>query len=394
MKKIKKLLVIVVAACTLFCMFGCSLKDYFEKIDSTLDGYINGTSSSEMENSSSERPSTSSSEMENNSSERPSASSSETENSSSEKPSSSSSETENSSSSDVEDEETDELTMPDNVLDYVSLGLEVNKSGTLYLDDDSSTDYGAIWFLCSVSNELKAEVDKDENKSFGMLICPLSYFDRVNTENYAYMDWITVFNETGNSSYILGRDLLLSEESDGRYSIGLTLTKLGFSLVNKEIVAMGVLITTDSDGNETYKYSTYASGDYRTNARSLGYVAAESLNKYALGKESYTADQIELCKTYVNWSVDRVNGLTEPTDDDSTYTITVSPTEITMNVGKTYTVNVKIAEGSRVPVAYKSLDESVATVSETGEIKAVSAGNTTIAVYVAGVPYLVSITIK
>ena len=395
MKKIKKLLVIVVAACTLFCMFGCSLKDYFEKIDNTLDSYINGTSSSEKENSSSERPSTSSSEKENSSSERPSTSSSEMENSSSERPSASSSETENSSSIDVEDEETETLVMPDNVLDLVCPDLSMEKPATLRFES-CSEESADIRFKFSVSAGLKAEVENDENKRLVGFFIPLKFLDLVNINNYLYMDWITALRTHENAASMIPSftdTLVINTLEDGSYEVGCYLYDVPLKWTNIEMVGMCVLITTDSDGNETYKYSTYASGNYRTNACSVGYLAAQVLNEYALGQGSYTAEQVELCKTYVNWSVALANGLTEPTDDDSTYTVIDYCPSISLSVGSTYTVNVKIAEDLRVPVAYKSLDESVATVSETGEIKAVSAGNTIIAVYVAGVPYSVSVTV-
>ena len=365
MKKIKKLFVIIIAVCALFCTAGCSVKDYFETIDSTLNDYMGDTL--ESGNQESNETETSSSEIE---------------------------DVESSSPADEDESEDNEsdLIMPDNVLDYVALGLEVNQTAMPKFED-CATDSGAIRFLCSVSAELKAEVDKDETKSIGMLVFPLLYFDRVNTENYKYMDWITEFDETGNSLYILSKDFYFYEQLDGSYFIAFSLTNMPYSRVNQAIVAMGVLITTDSDGNETYKYSTYASGDYRTNARSLGYVAAESLNKYALGKESYTADEIELCKTYVNWSVDKANGLTEPTDDNSTYTASIVPTSVTLAVGETAKISVDIAQDVCLPVAYKMYHSGIAMIDDTGKIKGLSSGSTVLAVYIAGVPYMVNVKV-
>ena len=366
MKKIKRICIVLLAVCTLFCVASCSVQEYFDEIDNVLDGYISSELNSEN---------TESSSIVEESAESDSVTSSENESDSSE-----------------EVEETPSLSFPDNVLDYIALGLEVNENAILDVSHCTATG-GAVKFFCSVSSDLRNAIAESENQTLAMLLFPLKFFDEVNTQNLAYMDWITEFEKTGKTNYYLLRfDDIEASENDLRYAG--YLYDLPYKSINQGFVGMGVLITTDENGNETYKYSAYKSGNYRTNARSLGYVAAETLNNYALGKGDYTAEQIEFAKTYVNWSVDSVNGLAEPTDDNSTYNVMVSPTTLTLNVGETATLGVSVAQDINVPVGYKSLNESVVTVSETGEIKAVAKGTTIIAAYVAGVPYTVRITIN
>ena len=280
--------------------------------------------------------------------------------------------------------------MPDNVLDLVdqrmlSMGQYINF-------DNSTSSSAAISYSALVSADLKSRVDSTSGLSINMCPFDIEDMDYYNPEKYTYKDWCLF----GISCRQFVSSPIITEQSDGDFlfvwSLDGNLEKITYRFVNEFCV--GIPTLHDHRGElMSYKYGIFDSGNYRTNACSLGYLAAHVLNEYALGQGSYTAEQVELCKTYVNWSVDLANGLTEPTDDDSTYTVIDYPPSISLNVGKTYRVNVKIAEDLRVPVAYKSLDESVATVSETGEIKAVSAGNTIIAVYVAGVPYSVSVTV-
>ena len=365
MKKIKKFFVILVAVCALFCTVGCSVQDYFDKIDSTLDGYINSTL-----NSTETETSTSSEE-------------------------SSSDEVGNSSSSSVEDEETETLVTPDNVLDYVVTDWVASP---IFLPIESADDYGNLYVRLQVPSTLKTLVDSNDNTCLAILFVEQRLFEAANGFKYKYFDWVSQL-DICRVEYQLQK-LDITVRADNEYSIEESFP-IVYEQVNTVWVAMGVLITTDSDGNETYKYSTYSSGDYRTNARSLAYVAAESLSKYALGDTSIwetedtneIAAYVDSCKTYVNWSVDLANWLTEPTDDDSTYSVTVSPTAITLNVGETATVNVSVAQDVNVPVAYKVYHSGIAMVSDNGVVKALSAGNTIVVVYVAGVSYVVNIKV-
>ena len=359
--KLKKWCLIILSMCLLFCFSGCNVKDYFNAIDSTLNGYFESSLNSDNAESSSDKKDENSSIFVDDNEE-------------------------------VEEDETERLINPDNLLDYVALGLQVNKTATPRFES-CTTESGSLRFYVSVSAELKAELDENENKRLAMLIYPRTYFDRVNLNNYSYMDWIKAFNETGNTSYHLLDSAGLSEQLDGSFLMIAYLTDMAYRTVNSEVVTMGVLITTDFNGNETYKYSTYASGNYRTNARSLAYVATECLSKYALRQESYSTEEIGLCKTYVNWSVDVASGLTEPTSDNSTYIVNVSPTVLAVYVGETAKIKTVVLENVTIPIFYKSLDEDIAIVEQNGNIKGLSKGSTLVVVYVAGVPYTVRVNV-
>ena len=359
MKKMKKVFVIIVAVCALFCTVGCSVKDYFNQIDSVLDGYVsseNVQTSSDGEESSESFPETE-------------------------------------SGGELEDS-SPTLSTPENVLELLASGLTLRDMTELRFDSCTS-ETGSIRFYVDVESSLYTTVSEDDNLRLGLAMIPLSYCDQVNVNGHTYMDWIIEFEKAGVVPSIVYADDVIAQLDANTYRYVCYLHSVPVStFINRPMAAFPFLLSVDEDGNKTYRYGVYESGNYRTNARSLAYVAAESLSAYALGIQSYTADEIELCKTYVNWSVDKANGLSEPTDDNSTYSVTVSPTAITLNVGETATLNVSVAEISHVSVLYKSLDENVATVSGNGKIRGIATGTTIVAAYVAGVPYTVRITIK
>ena len=74
--------------------------------------------------------------------------------------------------------------------------------------------------------------------------------------------------------------------------------------------------------------------DYRSNARSLAYVASSCLNAHTLGMETFDNEKLTKLKNYVNMSVDYANGLKESTNDNSMYALNItSGATKTLSVG-------------------------------------------------------------
>ena len=290
--------------------------------------------------------------------------------------------------------ESAELTAPANEASLIAEGLEMQTGASLYVGDESERP--AMRFSCNVTAELKAEVDADENKQIAMLVMPVKYFDKVNTENYTYKDWVNAFDAAGETSYILSVFEDNYYTSGDNYFVRFRLEDIPFGGINMEVAALGVLITTNSDGTKSYQYSSFPDGlTYRSNARSVAYVASASLNAHTLGLETFTDTQLEKIKGYVNESVDKANGLTEATDDGSMYAFTVSPSSAqTLSIGETVSLSVVISPNVNVPIWYRSTDESVVTVDDNGKITAIKAGTAVIGVYVAGEAFGVTITVS
>ena len=97
---------------------------------------------------------------------------------------------------------------------------------------------------------------------------------------------------------------------------------------------------------------------------------------------------------FVNEAVDSANGLTEATDDGSTFAISTNATTKTMSVGETFQVVASYTPSNvLVPIWYRSNDTSIVTVDDNGLIKAVGTGTAVIGVYVAGEVVAITITV-
>ncbi len=300
----------------------------------------------------------------------------------------------NADSDTAEDEELNGLTVPANETSLIAKGLEMVPGAQLYMSEDS--DRPMIRFTCNVSTHLKSLVEADSTKQLGMLLIPLKFFDKVNLENYTYIDWITAFDASGEDSYYLMKfDAANIGEGSSDYYMRFRLTDIPYGGINMKIACIGVLITTNSDGTKSYQYASFPNGGtYRSNARSTAYVAAQVLNAYTLGESTYTESEMTKIKGFINEAVDEANGLKSSTDDGSTFILDVSPTGVkTLIIGESFKVNASYTPSNvELPIWYRSTDESVVCVDKSGTVKALKAGTAVIGVYVAGEAF--GITVK
>ena len=287
----------------------------------------------------------------------------------------------------------DGLKVPANVSTLEADGLKMNKEAELYLGDHATRP--SLRFTCNLSGALKAEVDADENKSIAMLCFPKKSFDLVNPMEHTVIDWVNAFEQAEITDYIV------SEFTENIHAIGsdyyfrFKLMGIPATSTNLEVVALGMIITTHEDGTKSYQYASFADGEtYRSSARSIAYVSAQALNNHTLGTGTMDADVHARIKGYINESVDLASGLTQPTDDGSMYEFTLAPKGTqTLKVGDSIRLETSITPLFRLPVAYRSTDESVATVGADGKVTALKPGTTVIAAYVAGQVKSVTVTV-
>ena len=292
-----------------------------------------------------------------------------------------------------EEPEPAELTTPANEASLIAEGLEMVSGASIYLGEEEYEP--AIRFTCNVRSTVKAEVDNDANKELAFLIAPVEYFDGVNPNNYTYMDWVTAFENAGKTVIYSALDESNYYANGDDYYVRFRLQNVLYKNTNRDFVCM-VVLATKNGSTTTYKYSAYPTGvNYRSNARSIAYVAAAALNANTLGLETFNEEQVTKLKGYINQSVDVANGLTEATNDGSMYAFTVSPSSAqTLSVGETLSLSVTISPNVNVPIWYRSTDESVVTVDDNGKITAIKAGTAVIGVYVAGEAFGVTITVS
>ncbi len=292
-----------------------------------------------------------------------------------------------------ETENENALTVPLNESLLVENRMVMVKGAQAYLGDDES--YGnALRFSLLVDNSLIEEVEANDNLSLAMMVAPVKYFDQVNTENYTYIDWFTIFTEM-QAPVDLTEITSYADKGETQTTVNFKLTNIPYGGINMEIVAMGVLVDNSGE-TPVYTYSAMPEGEtYRSNARSLAYVAGATLNAVALGEVSYDETTLAKLDGFVNMSVDRLNGLTEPTDDNSKPVITIANGN-SLSIKKTGTHKIEYVVspvGLGMQTRFVSTDTSIATVSENGVITGVNVGTTTIKVCIAGVISTVNVTV-
>ena len=285
------------------------------------------------------------------------------------------------------------LKNPTNVRSYIADGLEMVSGAAIYLGEAEYEP--AIRFTCSVSGAVKSAVDSDSKKSLAFLVAPVEYFDSVNPNNYTYLDWVTEFNKAGKTVIYS----LLEEgnfyENGSDYIVRFRLQNVMYKNINRKFVCLLVL-ETNNGGSMSYKYSAYPAGiDYRSNARSVAGVAAASLNAYTLGMENFNEVELKKLRNYINQSVDCANGKETATDDGSMYAFTTNITAPqNLSVGQSLTIVTTISPNVDIPVWYRSSDEAVIEVDDSGKVIARAKGTAVVGVYVAGETYGITVTVS
>ena len=286
----------------------------------------------------------------------------------------------------------DGLKVPANVSTLEADGLKMNKEAELYLGDHATRP--SLRFTCNLSGALKAEVDADENKSIAMLCFPKKSFDLVNPMEHTVIDWVNAFEQAEITDYIVSEFTENIHAVGSDYYFRFKLMGVPATSTNLEVVALGMIITTHEDGTKSYQYASFADGEtYRSSARSIAYVSAQALNNHTLGTGTMDADVHARIKGYINESVDLANG-EQITEDGTMYEFTLAPKGTqTLKVGESIRLETSITPLFRLPVAYRSTDESVATVGADGKVTALKPGTTVIAAYVAGQVKSVTVTV-
>lgn len=285
-----------------------------------------------------------------------------------------------------------ELTPPTEEVSLIAEGMEMMAGASVYMGSDTSID-PAIRFTCLVDNTLLEEVEADDNKSFAMLFAPLDYFDEVNADSTTYIDWVNAFKDAGKT-------VILNVYDDyGTYNdytsyMRFTLSNVAYSNINRKFVAIGVLVDNSGE-TPIYQYSAMPEGHtYRSNARSVAYVAGAALNAHAMGETSIPETQRAKLLTYIDMAVDNANGLSEFTNNGDMPEVTITnETSILMGLNGSHTIDGTIEPtGLDLPVKFVSSNEGVVTVSEYGVLYARSYGSATVKMYYAGVEYTFSVT--
>ena len=274
-----------------------------------------------------------------------------------------------------------ELTVPSNASSLIQSGMTMQKGAALYLGDD--TDRPEMRFTCEISSSLYSQ--NSANFKIGVLVAPQSYFDEVNSNSYTVIDWITAFNTEGKQ-YLTTYDVYESSRSSTGYVTQFVMTNINYENINRKFAAVGFVKITNGS-TVTYKYGTFEAGlNYRTNARSVAYVASAALNAYAMGLEDFDEDQVTKLNRYIMESRDYARGLSAPTYDDYKPEVFLAWANVykLWNIGDTEQLECYVEDDVELLIQYATSDESILKIDSQGMMTRTGSGEVTIYVYVYG----------
>lgn len=276
---------------------------------------------------------------------------------------------------------------------YIQDGMLMQPEATIRLNDPTG-----VRFSVNIEPELYREVEGNENKMFGIMIAPLSYYLKVDTGNsLEERDWINDFKKV-NQKYVSIDDAhpYAVTSPDGtllHYRLNGVVSNVKYNNTNLEFLGIAYVKTVDGE-NVSYKYAGYPDGvSYKECAYSFAYLAGQCLNENEALNTYYSETDLATLNKIINDSVDLAKGLEEPTDDNSKYTVTLTATEKTLKIDETYKLEVKTEENLKVPLWYISSDPFVAEIKD-GVITAKNPGTAEISVFVAGTEHKCTITVE
>lgn len=178
-----------------------------------------------------------------------------------------------------------------------------------------------IRFAAEFDEDLYNEVSLSDNKEFGMIITKLDYY--TNALKYD-KDLVAGLDSLGNNKYVLITESTKNplivyphvEETTRSYRINGAITNIQYSHADWKWIGVGVVITTDENGEKSYLYCAHDTD----NARTASYVASSALNN---PNEKFTSTQKDTIKSYVYKTAAIQAGKTEAeynaTEDKASY---------------------------------------------------------------------------
>ena len=281
----------------------------------------------------------------------------------------------------------------ENAGSYYQEGMVMSGAPTMRLGEPTGIRYTAI-----ISPETYQTVTEDKNKCFGMVLAPISYFTKADSEEASgNVDWLTEFAK--DELVVLTLEDIKPyaiTEVDGtliEYRLNGAISNIKYANTNLQFLGVAYIKTTDGE-SVSYKYASFPEGlNYKQCSSSYAYLAAEKLNALVVRSEYVSQVDLDLLNYVVDCSVDLANGLSESDLNDSKYTVTLSDTSKALKVNEKFSIKADIAEKVKTPIWWQSSNPTIATVKD-GVITALKPGVTTVSAFVAGEEYKCVITVE
>ncbi|MBO5737478.1 MAG: DUF4838 domain-containing protein, partial [Clostridia bacterium] len=260
-------------------------------------------------------------------------------------------------------------------------------------------------FAAVVDPETVEEVEQDENKTFGGLIVPYSYFDTYGVSKSG--DYLSNF---------LAKDLTLAykedlevtkkADEDGNYSVDYSIVNLHNYNLNRDFFGILYIKTVDGD-TTTYEYAEAEPVSLQSKTvRSVAYVASAAYNE----ESKYSDTQLTILENFIlksaymesqdnaNISDDVVNNAVANMTMDSYFSdISLNgAAEVGLDLStRSYEASLTNLDLYSNPnILYSTSDKEVASVSEDGVVTPWSAGTATISTKILGKTFTYQVTVN
>ncbi len=255
--------------------------------------------------------------------------------------------------------------------------------------------YTGIRFVTDVPATVAKNLAENEAYKAYCLIAPLEYFDQVHDESATSMDWVSAFTKA-ELQFLKVPCEVKYEIVDGCVNsvLSAVITEIAYINTNRVFSAVAFIEKTVDSSNVIRTYAGFAEGqNYRTIARSLGWLAIDRYNKGTFGgagNENY--DELLACVNVIDDSYDVMNGQTTDTAfDNSIYQIVDMQGNMTLKMDQSQILSVSTG-GDDVPILMVSENTAIATI-ENGVVTGVNPGTTEIILVLCGKQYHCTVTV-
>lgn len=267
--------------------------------------------------------------------------------------------------------------------------------------DHPDNGYTGIRFIADLPATVVGNIMQSDSHQVYCLIAPLDYFDQVYDETATFMDWVGAFEKAG-LEFLKIPCKVRYEIVNGRANpvLSAVITDIKYTNVNRNFSAIAFVEKMVDSSNVIRTYAAYPEGeDYRTIARSLGWLAIDLANKHQFGgvvnnnNDEYIAFMLAMDDSY-----DVMKGQTSDTPhDNSFYRIDSILSTMTLGMDQVSEISylseqLPVTALNEPPILWVSENTAIATV-DNGVVTGVNPGTTNIIVVLCGVKYTVSVTV-
>ena len=260
-------------------------------------------------------------------------------------------------------------------------------------------------FAAVIDPKTVEEVEQDENKTFGGLIVPYSYFETYGVSKSG--DYLSNFLAQDLAlAYKEDLEVTKKADEDGNYSVEYSIVNIHNYNLNRDFFGVLYIKTVDGD-TVTYEYAEAAPPSFQSKTvRSVAYVASAAYNEAS----KYSDSQLNILENFIlksaymesqdnaNISDDVVNNAVANMTMDTYFgnILLNGSSEVGLDLStRSYEASLTNLDLYSNPnILYSTSDKEVATVGEDGVVTPWSAGTATISTKILGKTFTYQVTVN